>query len=149
MIDITGVFPFSFLEDKYDISVDSVLRCDPSLANQIACLILAGLAMELFMKALAKLVCAILNRSSEAVTDKLLLEQIDNLKNEEFAVFSIKRFEDWCKKNPRKANCIKDDPTIEDFMKRVNDGDFKSRDEAIVAYMKSTKRRNVWTEISV
>jgi len=84
MIDITGVFPFSVLQEKYGITVESILRCDPFLANQIVCVFLAGLAMQVLMKLLAKLVNVILARSPEAITDKLLLEQIDVLRTETF-----------------------------------------------------------------
>jgi len=143
MIDITGVFPFSVLQEKYGITVESILRCDPFLANQIVCVFLAGLAMQVLMKLLAKLVNVILARSPEAITDKLLLEQIDVLRTETFFVM-VGFFDDWCKKNS-----IINDPSIDDFVKRVDEGGFKSKDEAIDAYMKSQTRRNVWKEFAI
>jgi len=144
MIDMTGVFPFSVLQDKYGISVDSVLRCDPSLANFIACFVLATLAVQAFMKVLEKLICAILHRSPEAVTDNLLLEIIDNLRREASFSQAAESFDDWCKKNS-----VPNDPTIAEFVKRVDDGDFGSRDEAIDAYMKSKTRRDTWKEFGI
>jgi len=53
-------------------------------------------------------------------------------------------FDDWCKKNS-----IINDPSIDDFVKRVDEGGFKSKDEAIDAYMKSQTRRNVWKEYAI
>jgi len=144
MFDTTGVFPFSVLEDKYGITVDSVLRCDSSGANYIAGLLLAALAILLVMDVFAKLICAFLRRCSEEVTDKLLLELIDGAKNPLFFPILVKFFNDWCEKNSFENN-----PTIEDFVKRFDDGDFESRDEAVESYFKSKTRRDAWKELAI
>jgi len=134
----------TFFQFSGRVTVDSILACDPSYANQFVCLCLAAIAMNMLIYVLARNIAALIRRL-DLVKSNLLTETIDSLKNEEFAHFIISDFNKWSKKKGKGSTIIK--PTFEEILKSggSNQKEWVSRDEAVDAYMTS-ERREMWME---
>eukprot|EP00588_Corethron_pennatum_P028356 CAMPEP_0194321716 /NCGR_PEP_ID=MMETSP0171-20130528/17904_1 /TAXON_ID=218684 /ORGANISM="Corethron pennatum, Strain L29A3" /LENGTH=128 /DNA_ID=CAMNT_0039079719 /DNA_START=101 /DNA_END=484 /DNA_ORIENTATION=- len=94
--EMIAYFRSTFL-GGHNISLTSVLACDPSYTVQAVCLALAAVSMEVVIYAIAKLVGLCLQRL-DRITGNILAEWIDGLKSTDFSPLCIDKFNKWCKK---------------------------------------------------
>jgi len=141
----------------HEVTIESIVMCNPSYANQLVCLCLAGIVLEVLMSVIARSVAAFVRRS-EQIKYNMLMEVTQGLKNEIHAPWIITAFDAWSKKKGIESSILM--PTFEEFLKCGGGGDgdddaknnkkeWDSRDEAVDSYLKSDSRRNVWTDFAI
>jgi len=119
-----------------DVSLHSILDCEPSYANQFVCLILAGIAMELTMDILGKIVTMVCQQCSEGYKDNLLEDQINKLKNEAFCRLTLESYDKWSND---------DEKSIFEELLKCFDNNY---DQTTEAFMKNDARRGKWKNYS-
>jgi len=81
----------------HEVTIESIVMCNPSYANQLVCLCLAGIVLEVLMSVIARSVAAFVRRS-EQIKYNMLMEVTQGLKNEIHAPWIITAFDAWSKK---------------------------------------------------
>jgi len=142
------VFPFSFLQ-KFNISVQSILACDPSYTIQFICLCVAAIVIEIFIYLLERCIAALFHKLNRVKTN-LLSERIDMLKNDDLSKLVVPRFNKWCnEKGELISTANTNKPRTFKSIFQWKDDDKQSRSEVVDAYMNNPPQKELWTKFAV
>jgi len=125
----------SALFGGHNISLTSVLACDPSYTVQLVCLALAAVVMEVVTYVIAKFVGVCLQRL-DRIKSNLLADWTDGLKSTMLSTPYISGFNKWCKKRGKI-----------DFI--IEPAEWSPLDESVDEYMLIEPNRKAWTNFAV